>query len=394
MTSLFACTLVLTTAQSASLDTILKEIETALQSGAVSKMSEKDARDFVDTFAKRVDLTTVTLRDARRITDSVLIFGTTMPDRLQKHLAGLKPTNESDKTFVLVLRSALNEGSAASMAKEAELAVTSPGAAAFVASDQGDALVSMVTTSLATNPEDVLKPFFTLMSGKLSPESAGALKDFWTEYATSGIKTDFDARHDVVTKAIDQAIAQLKPDQADQRAELTAASQYMKSPFASGRLLNYSAPEIDFTWISDGAQKKLSQFKGQVVVLDFWATWCGPCVRSFPKIAEVVKHYEGKPVKVIGVTSPQGAMYFGDKTTECKTPEEEYKLMPDYMKQKGLTWTVAFSQQDVFNPDYGVQGIPNMVIIDKKGVVRHIGLNPLGVSKDEKIRMIDALLAE
>ena len=53
--------------------------------------------------------------------------------------------------------------------------------------------------------------------------------------------------------------------------------------------------------------------KGNVVVVDFWATWCGPCVGSFPQVKELVEYYKGYNVTVLGLTSPQGAVNFRDE---------------------------------------------------------------------------------
>lgn len=155
------------------------------------------------------------------------------------------------------------------------------------------------------------------------------------------------------------------------------------------------APELDFIWSTDPAVRKLADLRGKVVVLDFWATWCGPCIATFPQIRELVAHYQGADVAVVGVTSLQGYV-MGLEPGRIDTrgnPEKEFALMPEFIKAKNITWTVAFSEQRVFNPDYAVMGIPHMAIIAPDGTVRHNGLHP-GMPKSEKLAMIDALLKE
>ena len=103
----------------------------------------------------------------------------------------------------------------------------------------------------------------------------------------------------------------------------------------------------------------------------------------------------GYDVAIIGVTSVQGRHYPGDgPPVDCTDdPEKEMGLMPAFIETKNMTWTVAFSEQEVFNPEYGLRGIPHVAIIDAEGKVRYNGLHPAS-PLEEKTAKIDKLLAE
>ncbi len=143
-------------------------------------------------------------------------------------------------------------------------------------------------------------------------------------------------------------------------------------------LVGSLAPALHFNWSSRTGLKALADLKGQVVVLDFWATWCGPCISSFPQIREHVAHFKDVPVTFLGVTSVQGfvANLEPGRIDTKDDPAREMSLMPAFMKAKEMTWDVVFSEEKVFNPDYGIEGIPFIAIIAPDGTVRHAGINP------------------
>jgi thiol-disulfide isomerase/thioredoxin len=178
----------------------------------------------------------------------------------------------------------------------------------------------------------------------------------------------------------------------------TAAEQfleYLEDQSLLANLVGNPAPELDFTWSTSESLTKLSDFRGKVVVLDFWATWCGPCVRSFPMVKELTDHYADSPVEVIGVTSLQGNIHgLGASPIDTKgDPDKEYSLMTDYIAAKDINWTIGFTSQPVFNQDYGISGIPHMAIIAPDGTLRHNDLHP-AMPHAEKTALIDAILKE
>ena len=174
---------------------------------------------------------------------------------------------------------------------------------------------------------------------------------------------------------------------------------YFRSPVARGTLIGGPAPALEVKWCSDESVTSLDDLKGRVVVLDFWATWCGPCVASFPNIAELRERYPSEHVVILGVTSPQGGVVgmpdaSGAKNIDAGSVEHEIELLQEYAAKKGITWDTLVLEGDagaVFHPGYGVRGIPHVAIIDAAGVVRHNALHPKAPGKTAKI---DALLLE
>ena len=196
-------------------------------------------------------------------------------------------------------------------------------------------------------------------------------------------------------------ITQVKADYPDSKAAkdgdrmLAMLDRAAKAKAVQATLISSPAPELTFKWSSREGLAKLSDLRGQVVILDFWATWCGPCIRSFPQIREHVAHFKGAPVTFLGVTSIQGYVAnLEAKRIDTKgDPEKEMSLMPAFMQAKEMTWDVVFSEEQVFNPDYGIMGIPYVAIIAPDGSVRHAGLHP-GDPKADITGKVEAILRE
>ncbi len=127
-------------------------------------------------------------------------------------------------------------------------------------------------------------------------------------------------------------------------------------------LVGEDAPDFEIALL-DGNDFKLSAVKGKkVVVLDFWATWCTPCVKALPEVRAATDALKDKGVVLVAVN--QG--------------ERPADIQGFLKKRKWTGLTVGLDPESEVGDQFGVQGIPQTVIIDKEGVIRevHVGYGP------------------
>ena len=120
---------------------------------------------------------------------------------------------------------------------------------------------------------------------------------------------------------------------------------------------------------------KLSDLRGQVVLIDFWATWCGPCRYTLPNLARWQNEYKSKGLVILGVTK-----YYGRGGGKELKPAEELSFLRDFRTRNKLPYGFLVEDGDKNDFSYGVNSIPTSFLIDRKGVVRYISL---GASEDE-----------
>lgn len=125
-------------------------------------------------------------------------------------------------------------------------------------------------------------------------------------------------------------------------------------------LVNKPAPSFDLETV-DGAKFNLAAQKGKVVVLDFWATWCGPCTMALPIITEVTSSLKDKDVVFLAVNIQE-------------TPAQ----IKEFLDKKNLKVSVGLDSEGKVAEMYQVRGIPQTVIVGKDGNVAevHIGFSP------------------
>lgn len=134
-------------------------------------------------------------------------------------------------------------------------------------------------------------------------------------------------------------------------------------------------PAPDFTLKDvDGKTVKLSDYKGKVVLLNFWATWCGPCKIEIPWFIEFQQRYKDRGFTVIGVS----------------VDEDGWEAVKPYLATKQVNYPVVVSDEAVNTMYGGIEGLPTTFVLDKDGKIAntHIGL----VSKKEYESDIEQLL--
>ena len=318
-----------------------------------------------------------------------------------ERLTALVPRPNADGALAAALRLRLSGDAGIAAPVRAEWAgeyLHHPALVALLRGEFGDLALDAACGAARTEVE---KEFVLGLAGQLeatrSPAAALAISTYWGTIRK--LVPEGERRQALRGRIADYLAAALVSGKDD--AQISEYREMLENHLAllngaeaRAQLQGGPAPEIHFAWSSREGWKKLSDLRGKIVVLDFWATWCGPCVAALPKVAGLVGRYHGCEVEFVGVTSVQGSIIGlrSGAPVDCKgDPEKEMRLMADYIKERAITWPVVFSREPVFNPDYGVRGIPTAVIIAPDGTVRH---NSTGFSEAEEIKQIDALLAE
>jgi peroxiredoxin len=116
------------------------------------------------------------------------------------------------------------------------------------------------------------------------------------------------------------------------------------------------SPAPDFMLATrDGGQVRLADLKGQVVMINFWATWCGPCRQEMPLLSQLHAKYEPLGFTMLGVNV-----------------EPDSAAAVAWLKGLEVTFPIAFDTKNEVAGRFGVEGMPSSVLVDRNGQVRYV----------------------
>lgn len=132
--------------------------------------------------------------------------------------------------------------------------------------------------------------------------------------------------------------------------------------------LNVGAPAPDFAFPGlDGKMVKLTDYRGKVVFINIWATWCPPCVEEMPSMQKLYKELEGKGFEILAVSIDSLGL----------------KVVAPFVKKYKLTFPALLDPEGSIQDLYRTSGIPESFIIDKKGIIAKKVIGPLDWTRPE-----------
>ncbi len=151
-----------------------------------------------------------------------------------------------------------------------------------------------------------------------------------------------------------------------------AGGMGVNTEFGVAQVETEPAPDFSLVLL-DGARVSLSDLRGRVVLVDFWASWCAPCRQEAPVLEQTYLEYAGADVEFVGVN-------IWDLPDNAAT----------YVAQFGISYPNGVDGEGKIAIDYGVQGIPEKFFIDRKGLIRQKFVGPMreSVLKETLVSLI------
>ena len=146
--------------------------------------------------------------------------------------------------------------------------------------------------------------------------------------------------------------------------------------FASSGLEGHAAPDFALK-SSTGVNLRLSEYRGDVVMINFWATWCGPCRQEMPLLDELYSRYQRVGFRLLGVNI-----------------DDDSRRAMKMVEELGVDFPVLFDARKEVSKLYEVEAMPATVLVDRDGTVRYVHLGYKPGYEDKYLDQIRSLLRE
>ena len=152
----------------------------------------------------------------------------------------------------------------------------------------------------------------------------------------------------------------LELDKTQRTGELSSASGASPKP-SRNPFVNKPAPDFR-VMDTRGEELTLEQYRGQVVLLDFWATWCGPCIAEMPNVKRTYTKHRNRQFQIIGISL-----------------DSSIAPLEAYIQREGIEWRQYLDSTGKISNLYNVRAIPSTFLIDGEGIVRRANLRGLAL---------------
>jgi thiol-disulfide isomerase/thioredoxin len=198
------------------------------------------------------------------------------------------------------------------------------------------------------------------------------LTQHWKDFPEAGDNPVLEELHislvqDLASARLDALLAQLAMHPNSAIAALAKKKQLARTAMAE---LKSKPLDLKFKAL-DGRDVDLGKLRGRVVLLDFWATWCGPCMAGIPRVAETYGKFRDKGFEVIGISL-----------------DDDEQALKRVLKAKKIPWPQFFDGRGWENAiarRFGIDGIPTMWLVNKEGMI--VDTDP-GEDLEDKVRKL------